>query len=452
MRAPWISNRSALIKRVLVDAVACIIAYNSVWSYVYSYSPWGSSGQVQLTVLWLSCSYLVGRYPSHAEKECRETNGQKALGALIAIALCTGAVAAHTWIFGSTDIPTRLKGFVIPLLFLIGGISLVYDLLVDAKKKKFPNNLYMVCTNQERNEVEEMSSEGFFSGSIISFIDHEEITDEIVAEIAKYRSGLILSNKMMLPNHLIRKLVDIRLHGGYILGIVEWFEEYSQIVPSILLDEQWFLSSEGFKCRPGTSGWRIKRYFDIVVASLLLIATTPIVLIAAILIFLEDRGPVLYKQVREGLHGEKIMVYKLRSMRIDAEKHGAQWSKHKDQRITSVGRFLRVLRIDEIPQLVAVVGGELTLVGPRPERPEMNEILEIQIPHYRMREWCKPGLTGWAQVSYPYGASIRDSKRKLGYDIYYMRNSNIILDLVIAIKTAKMVLARQGAIAKTDRD
>jgi len=179
----------------------------------------------------------------------------------------------------------------------------------------------------------------------------------------------------------------------------------------------------------------------------LLWSTALLLLAAALLIKLEDGGPVFYGQWRSGLDGEPFKVWKLRSMRVDAEQAGAQWSGRGDPRITRIGRLLRVTRIDELPQLWAVLTGSMSLIGPRPERPEIEECLERHIPHYRLRHLIRPGLSGWAQVNYPYGASLLDSTNKLSYDLYYLRNSSFWLDLLILFKTIRLVFNGQGAIA-----
>ena len=182
------------------------------------------------------------------------------------------------------------------------------------------------------------------------------------------------------------------------------------------------------------------------VASGLLLLTAPLLLAAAALIRLEDGGPIFYGQQRTGLYGERILIWKLRSMRQNAESSGARWASRNDARITTVGNWLRRLRIDELPQLVSVLSGDMSLIGPRPERPELELDLEERIPHYRVRHWVRPGLSGWAQVCYPYGASIEDSRMKLSYDLYYLRNANLMLDFLILIKTLRLVARGQGAV------
>jgi lipopolysaccharide/colanic/teichoic acid biosynthesis glycosyltransferase len=162
------------------------------------------------------------------------------------------------------------------------------------------------------------------------------------------------------------------------------------------------------------------------------------------LIYLEDKGPIFYNQTRTGLNGKIIKIIKFRSMHVDAEIEGIQWSKNNDKRITRIGRILRALRIDELPQLFCVLLGSMSLIGPRPERPEIEKKLFKKIPYYKSRYILKPGISGWAQVNYHYGASIADTKQKLSYDIYYISNFSFFLDLLIFFKTIKLVLNAKG--------
>jgi lipopolysaccharide/colanic/teichoic acid biosynthesis glycosyltransferase len=227
---------------------------------------------------------------------------------------------------------------------------------------------------------------------------------------------------------------------------VLWAELHLHRVPPELFSSRWLVQAEGFELQPGRWGWRLKRYGDVLVSLLLLLASAPLLLLAALLIRLEDGGPVFYSQNRTGLYGETIRIAKLRSMRVEAQAQGARWASRNDPRITRVGHWLRRLRIDELPQLLSVLRGEMSLIGPRPEQPELEELLQDQIPHYRVRHWVRPGLSGWAQVCYPYGASVADSRMKLSYDLYYLRNANLMLDLLILLKTVRLVLQARGAI------
>jgi len=189
-----------------------------------------------------------------------------------------------------------------------------------------------------------------------------------------------------------------------------------------------------------------KRLFDIVCSFVLLAMAAPILLVTALCIKLESKGPVLYRQERVGQDGRTFSVLKFRSMRVDAEKNGApQWAIARDNRVTRVGSLIRRYRIDEFPQLLNVLKGEMSLVGPRPERPFFVEQLIAEIPFYAVRHSVKPGVTGWAQVRYQYGASVEDSLQKLQYDLYYVKNHSLFLDIVVLFETVGVVLSGKGA-------
>jgi exopolysaccharide biosynthesis polyprenyl glycosylphosphotransferase len=195
----------------------------------------------------------------------------------------------------------------------------------------------------------------------------------------------------------------------------------------------------------GQAGSVAIRVLDVVAATLLLVATLPLSVLTALLIKLDSQGPVLYRQERVGLDGRIFTLCKFRSMRTDAEEAGPAWAVHRDPRVTRVGGLIRRLRIDELPQLFNVLSGEMSLVGPRPERPHFVEQLAEVIPGYRDRTRVKPGVTGWAQVNYPYGASVEDARAKLAYDLYYVKHRSLLMDVMILISTVRVVLFQEGA-------
>jgi sugar transferase (PEP-CTERM system associated) len=221
---------------------------------------------------------------------------------------------------------------------------------------------------------------------------------------------------------------------------------YERITGKILVEKlppSWIVYSDGFYF----SRWRVqvKRLMDLVFSAILLLLTLPIAFVTAILIKIDSQGPVFYSQERVGFRGLPFKLLKFRSMCVDAERNGAVWAQKNDARVTRIGSVIRRLRVDEIPQLWNVLKGDMSLVGPRPERQVFVEKLQETIPYYNIRHVLKPGLTGWAQVCYPYGASEYDAVRKLEYDLYYMKNLSIILDLIIIFKTVKTVLFQKGA-------
>ncbi len=221
-------------------------------------------------------------------------------------------------------------------------------------------------------------------------------------------------------------------------------ETHQERLPTDLLPDSWLSYGE----IPWTSAFnfqsQLKRAADFFVAALLLLLTSPFLLLAAVLVWLQDRGPVMYVQKRSGWLGQPFFVYKLRTMNVVSATEPARWTEISDQRITPIGRWLRRVRLDELPQLWNVLNGSMSLIGPRPERPEHEHELELRIPHYRKRHWMRPGLSGWAQVNAPYAASVEDSELKLSYDLYYLKHFSTWLDLLILMKTIKTVLKAGG--------
>jgi len=189
---------------------------------------------------------------------------------------------------------------------------------------------------------------------------------------------------------------------------------------------------------------QIKRLIDVVLAVLFFLPFALLAPFAAMAIKLTSRGNVFYKQKRLGKNGKIFEIIKFRSMAKDAEKDGAKWAQIRDKRVTAVGKFLRKTRLDELPQILSVLKGDLSFIGPRPERPEFVDELSQKIPHYSMRHIVKPGLSGWAQINFPYGSSVNDSMQKLQYDLYYVKNRSLILEAIIILKTIMTVLKIEG--------
>ena len=228
------------------------------------------------------------------------------------------------------------------------------------------------------------------------------------------------------------------------VSVLSLFEQQQERLPPALMGDTPFTYDDLPWAATFSVQAQLKRMADLLVAALLLLTTAPFIAVAALLIWLEDRGPVFYAQQRSGWLGRPFTVMKLRTMSVQPADAPAEWTKVGDQRITAVGGVLRRVRLDELPQLLNVLNGEMSLIGPRPERPELEYQLECSIPHYRKRHWMRPGLSGWAQVCAPYASSIEDSDLKLSYDLYYLRHFCTWLDLVILFRTIKTVLKAGG--------
>jgi len=291
------------------------------------------------------------------------------------------------------------------------------------------------------------------TGNILEFypiFDHDTMTgpdSELFSSISQFRSrflGVVLSKGFQPDPEVMNWLVRARLQGIKIFSATDFFEKIVQRLPAQELEDQWFVFSTGFDLVDKDISFKIKRMIDIILALFGLILTFPVMIIVALAIKLTDGGPVIFSQLRTGTIGKPYRLYKFRSMVVDAESSGPQWAVENDHRITTVGRFLRNLRLDELPQLWNVLQGSMSLVGPRPERPEFTRELEARIPYYDMRYVVKPGITGWAQVRFPYGASVEDAEQKLAFDLYYIKNYSLTLDLYILLRTIRIVVTAGG--------
>ncbi|MFN3450609.1 MAG: TIGR03013 family XrtA/PEP-CTERM system glycosyltransferase [Sphingorhabdus sp.] len=328
---------------------------------------------------------------------------------------------------------------------LVGGQSFKRRLLVlgaGARAQRIkeleakPGTGFVVVGFIAMDEAKRVIPEAINRSAVYNLADYVEKlgTSEVVLALEERRNALPLDD-----------LLRIKTTGVHVNDISTFLERETGRVDLDSVNPSWLIFSDGFSSGRRLSGIA-KRLFDITASSVLLFFTAPVILLFALLVKLESKGPAFYRQVRVGLFGQPYSVLKLRSMRVDAEASGkAVWAQKDDSRITLVGKFIRKVRIDELPQTWNVLKGEMSFVGPRPERPEFVADLEQQLSYYAERHMVKPGITGWAQVNYPYGASIEDSRHKLEYDLYYAKNYTPFLDLLILLQTVRVVLWPDGA-------
>lgn len=301
---------------------------------------------------------------------------------------------------------------------------------------KKPGAGFVVVGYVAMSEANRVIPEAIARDAIYNLADHVVLLNasEVVLALEERRNALPLKD-----------LLRIKTTGVHVNDTSTFLERETGRVDLQSVNPSWLIFSDGFSSGRMLSSM-FKRFFDIVASLILLILTLPLILLGALAVKLESRGPAFYRQRRVGLYGQGFDIIKLRSMRQDAEVAGkAVWAEKDDPRITRVGRFIRKVRIDELPQCWSVLKGEMSFVGPRPERPQFVEDLEAQLPYYAERHMVKPGITGWAQINYPYGASIEDSRQKLEYDLYYAKNYSPFLDVLILLQTIRVVLFPDGA-------
>jgi len=442
-RAPWLQRRVALMGLAAWDATAIYLSYNIIYLLRLNHWEGWSRGLLVVTATWLSISYLVGRY-SPSER----SNKNAALIRLGQTFLAAGGVVAlfigHSWFYQVVGAETRFRGFLLPLMGLSATLSTLGQFTV-LRLQRNQSDWLIICSEKDCNTLRQelrRESKTLRSKSTLLVPDDACIpTFTSPEEQPAFAVGAIPT----LSQQFVETLLKLKEDGRQVVPLLSWCEKQLQRIPPELISPEWLIQAEGFGLRPGSLSWRIKRLGDVAGATSLLLVTAPVLILCGLLIWLEDQGPVFYSQIRTGLYGRQIQIWKLRSMKTNSEVLGAQWASRHDPRITNIGRLLRATRIDELPQLASVLNGDLSLIGPRPERPEIEEELEQTIPHYRVRHWIRPGLSGWAQVCYPYGASIEDSRMKLSYDLYYLRNASLLLDFLITIKTIRLVAGAKGA-------
>lgn len=303
-------------------------------------------------------------------------------------------------------------------------------------------------------ELGERPESGFAIVSFIAMSEPERVVDEAITRDAIHDLGRFVENlgvsevvlalqerRNSLP---LNDLLRIKTKGVHVNDFSSFLERETGRVDLDTVNPSWMIFSDGFSSGRMFSS-ALKRVFDIAASLILLTLTLPIILIFAMIVKIDSKGPAFFQQKRVGLYGETFHLIKLRSMRTDAEKDGAKWASENDPRVTRVGKFIRKVRIDELPQTWSVLKGNMSFVGPRPEVPEFVDDLQEQIPFYGERHMVKPGITGWAQINYPYGASTEDSRKKLEYDLYYAKNYTPFLDFVILLQTVRVILWPEGA-------
>ena len=284
---------------------------------------------------------------------------------------------------------------------------------------------------------------------LIGFLKDEkkEVLKNAILKICEVKKIDIIVNfrdDLLLDTKLVDMLLKYKLNGLQYYNYLEFYEKYENKLPISHLSPKWFLEDSGFEIYYNNFNLKAKRLLDLIFGMIIGICVFPIMILSAIIVKLESKGPVFFIQERVGEGNKKFNIVKFRSMTTDAEKDGPQWASKNDNRVTKWGKIMRATRIDELPQLWNVLRGEMSFVGPRPEREFFIQQLEKEIPYYNLRHTVKPGLTGWAQVKYPYGASIEDSYRKLQYDLYYIKHHDIIFDIKVLLKTITIVVFGKG--------
>ncbi len=435
-----LNSRKDLILNFSIDFLLIIIIFfiNKYFDFFFQES---EIYFINFIIIWLLIGYIFGRFHNH--EKSKNSFFINIFFKTILLSFCSNLftyiiffLTRNSYIY-SYEYSSLIYFLVLWSVIFSGANYLI--------KVRFTNNFYKkniwyfigskkVCKNLS-NKVLELNSK----------VELKHFDNKLNSRnLNKLKiSGFCSDSFYKMSEDELKIFMNSKYVNSSIISIQRWCEIHLECIPPELVSKTYILRGN-FLINKATYP-RFKKIADILVSIILLVLCSPVILLFSLLIYLEDQGSIFYSQKRIGLNGKPFTIFKLRSMKMDAEKEGPQWASQKDKRITYIGKLIRKTRIDELPQLLCVIKGEMSLIGPRPERKEFEDKLEKAIPNYKMRHLIKPGLSGWAQVNYPYGASIKDAENKLSYDLFYIKNFSLFIDLIIFFKTIRLVANLRGS-------
>ncbi|MBI2625305.1 MAG: exopolysaccharide biosynthesis polyprenyl glycosylphosphotransferase [Candidatus Nealsonbacteria bacterium] len=387
-----------------------------------------------LYISWLVVLYAFGLYDLHLLRG--NINLYPRIFGAILICFIAGAIFFYLLPLASVTPKTNLAiNISLFAVFLLIWRKIFYRLF----SSYFLNKVAVIGGDKERNLLsQEIKNRPYLGYKIVDIPNTEDLLSK--AKQGKINT-LIVSDDLRSDPKIVQALYQCLPARINFLNLSRAYEIICQKIPIYTIDTGWFLEN----LREGEKGLydKLKRGLDIILAILILLISFPLIPLIALFIKAGDGSSVIYKQERIGKDGKAFLLYKFRSMIAEAEKMGAVWAEKEDPRVTNIGRFIRKTHLDELPQMINVIKGDISLVGPRPERPEFVLGLEKQIPHYHLRHLIRPGFTGWAQIKFRYGRSIIDSQEKFHYDLYYLKNRSFFLDLGILLRTFQLFFKRE---------
>ena len=441
----WINGRISIISFLIVDLI--IILLNFFLKRNFYPSNYIYINLLLFSSLWVLFSYLTERYYELEKFRMRRKYIfllhfiYKTLSTTLLILLISTLLS----IFYKNETIVDIY-FLINLMHIFASATILNIVICFfSTRSREKNEVWIFVGDEFKKEILQKEIVNIRRNIIIENVKF--IKDDFYK--SRYFEGLIIDhNSSSKDNEMVFQKLIIS-ENLLLISTLDWCNKYLEKYPSSIFDQnQILLKSQFFSNISSFS--RVKRMGDLFLSFFLLLITIPIIFLSGMLIYLQDKKSIFYSQQRTGKNGKIFKIIKLRTMNEGAETNGAQWSSRNDPRITKIGKFLRLTRIDELPQLLSVIKGDMSLIGPRPERPEIDKELIKYIPNYDLRYKVLPGLSGWAQINYPYGASSNDAKEKLSYDLYYVRNMSIFLDLLICLRTTRLIFNMKGAIPKDE--
>jgi lipopolysaccharide/colanic/teichoic acid biosynthesis glycosyltransferase len=447
-KIPWFAARRKFAAQALFDLIVFILAYFICFYISYGILATASRLLAVTATSWVLISYLAGRYTPSSWQDSLSPYKQTFLTCLTVLA----EVTVFSWIFNDSTYFMTRPSFFLPYISIASLSCLSFHIINHHRVINGVKNLIFLCTEDEctiiNSELDQSRRECHLQSRTIFVHDPNEFIGLVCNSSdcdVNNEADYIISDSFLESGFLERILFDKHIPSkAQIWSLSHWCELNLERIPPEFVSQ----TSEFFftAIKPSSSSsWRLKRAVDLFGSLLLLVVLTLPLFLALICVAVSDGFPLFYKQTRTGYRLAQFDILKIRTMRTDSESQGPRWSSVNDSRVTNIGRILRKYRIDEIPQVWNIISGDMSLVGPRPERYVFESILSKKIPHYFLRYTQRPGLTGWAQVQYPYGASLSDSRMKTSFDFYYIKNKSLLLDLYILMGTFKLVIFGRGS-------
>jgi exopolysaccharide biosynthesis polyprenyl glycosylphosphotransferase len=441
---PKLTPRHKLLLMAL-DAMAFLALIPILYTFrvgEFHFSYFFSTGLLLILLCLLTCSYVLGNYDIDDLK-----GRQLGMRMLISVAITLSVVILANYFMAKERMGIFGRGVLVGSLLSYAVVASSYRLFFRKYFKRVANqSKWLILCDPKIDELIRRDQLQTLLRGHYQLVDVTKVSsaEELGGRLEDYSGFVVAANVSSLNQNWKLFLLDQKMKGESVIGWADFIESVLRKIPVEHIQIDWLFFNTGYKILGHSWLIRLKRLHDLIFSIVLIFFTWPLMIFTAIGVRLDSEGPVFYQQVRSGLKGRLFTIYKFRSMRTDAEQDGPQWASTGDTRVTGFGNFIRKTRLDELPQLWNVLKGDMSFIGPRPERPEFNEELEKQIPYYSLRLYVRPGLTGWAQILYPYGASVIDSKNKLEYDLYYIKNYSFLLDYLILLRTVKIVLFGQG--------
>ncbi len=434
---------------MLFDLILIVSVFMGVYYFRFGYV---SSDILLFPALWLIalfvlCSfYIFGTYELDTGDSALRVMSKTGMAILVGLAI----IVVINYLFANVREGLFGRGVLIGSFFIFGVIAVIYRIPFVHFFNSFRAELSWLLMVEDkdldyiRQDIQRRGLTGQITVLTKTGAGCQGNWESIDILLNKRWSGVICAlSPEVLAGPIGQTLMKAKLIGHNIIAMSKFSEQHWGAVLVHLLNPEWFIAADSFNLVHHPAGLRLKRLTDISLSTILLLVTWPLMIICMAGIAI-SRGPIIYTQIRTGKDGRPFKIFKFRSMVENAELNGVQWAQKNDARVTKWGKFMRLSRLDELPQLFNVFKGDMSFVGPRPERPELDQLFEPQIPYYRLRNLVRPGITGWAQVCYPYGASVEDAREKLQYDLYYIKYFSFTLDFIIILRTIRVVLFRQG--------